>query len=76
LRGMGRGRVRAVHGVDDVHQQVGHLVVEARLPEPGQPASSEYTGEGYVIVRDHDTDIVRDALHRIVNGIRVEIAES
>jgi biotin carboxylase len=76
LRGMGHGRVRAVHGVDDVQQQVGHLVVEARLPQAGQPASSEYTGEGYVIVRDPDTDVVRDALHRIVNGIRVEIAES
>jgi hypothetical protein len=76
LRGMGHGLVRAVHGVDDVQQHVGHLVVEARLPQPGQPASSEYTGEGYVIVRDPDTDVVRDALHRIINGIRVEIAES
>ena len=39
LRGMGRGRVRAVHGVEEVQRQVGHLVVESRLPRPGQPAS-------------------------------------
>jgi len=76
LRGMGHGRVRAVHGVDAVQQQVGHLVVEARLPEPGQPASGDYTGEGYVTVRADDTETVRDALQRVVTGIRIEIAEA
>ena len=59
LRGMGRGRVRAVHGIEAVQQQIGHLVVEARLPQPGQPAASDYLGEGYVIVRDPDTAVVR-----------------
>jgi hypothetical protein len=46
------------------------------LPEVGQPASSSYEGEGYVIVRDPDTEIVRDALHRIINRIRVELVEA
>jgi phosphoribosylaminoimidazole carboxylase (NCAIR synthetase) len=76
LRGQGRGRVRAVHGVDEVNRQIGHLVVEARLPEPGQPASSGYEGEGYVIVRHPETEVVRDALRRIVDGIRVELVEA
>src|SRR4051812_22292746 len=76
LRGMGRGRVRGVHGVDELQQQLGHLVVEARLPQPGQPAAGDYLGEGYVIVRAPDTDTVRDALSTIVSGIRVEIAEA
>ena len=76
LRGMGHGRIRAVHGVEDVQRDIGHLVVEARLPQPGQPAATDYVGEGYVIVRDPDTEVVRAALHRIVSGIRVEIAEA
>jgi biotin carboxylase len=76
LRGQGRGRVRAVHGVDELQRQIGHLVVEARLPQVGQPASSSYEGEGYVIVRDPDTDVVRDALHRIITGIKVELVEA
>ena len=76
LRGMGHGRVRAVHGIDAVQQQIGHLVVEARLPQPGQPAATDYLGEGYVIVRDPDTAVVEDALHRIVGGVRVELAEA
>jgi hypothetical protein len=75
LRGQGRGRVRAVHGVEELHRQIGHLVVEARLPEPGQPASSSYEGEGYVIVRHPETEVVRDALRRIIEGIRVELVE-
>ena len=75
LRGQGRGRVRAVHGVDELQRRLGHLVVEAKLPEAGQPASTGYEGEGYVIVRDPDTAVVAAALDAIVNGIRVELVE-
>lgn len=76
LRGQGRGRVRAVHGVDEIQREIGHLVVEAKLPQPGQTASSSYEGEGYVTVRDRETDVVRDALRRIVSGLRVELVEA
>jgi hypothetical protein len=64
-----------VHGVEKLQSELGHLVVEARLPQPGQPASSSYEGEGYVIVRDPDTEVVRDALRRIITGTRVELVE-
>jgi biotin carboxylase len=76
LRGQGRGRVRAVHGVEELQREIGDLVVEARLPEVGQPASSGYEGEGYVIVRHPDTEVVRDAVHRIVDRLRVELVEA
>jgi hypothetical protein len=76
LRGMGHGRVRAVHGIDAVQQQIGHLVVEARLPERGRPAGTDYLGEGHVMVRDPDTAVVEDALQRIVSSVRVELAEA
>ena len=76
LRGQGRGRVRAVHGVEEVQREVGHLVVEARLPRPGEPAATGYEGEGYVMVRHDDTDVVRHALRRIITGIRVELVEA
>jgi hypothetical protein len=76
LRGMGHGRVRAVHGVDELNRQLGHLVVESRLPRQGEEAGTDYTGQGYVMVRDPDTGVVRDALRRIVSGIRVELVEA
>jgi hypothetical protein len=62
--------------VDALQRRLGHLVVEAKLPEPGQPASSSYEGEGWVIVRDPDTAVVATALEEIVNGIRVELVEA
>ena len=60
--GRAGAEVRAVHGVEELQRRLGHLVVEARLPEPGQPASSGYEGEGYVIVRHPETAVVRDAV--------------
>ena len=76
LRGLGHGRVRAVHGVEALQNELGHLVVEAKLPRPGQPVTAGYEGQGYVIVRDPDTAVVQEALQRIISGIRVEIVEA
>jgi hypothetical protein len=76
LRGQGRGRVRTVRGVDEMQRELGHLVVDARLPRPGQPASTSYEGEGFVTVRHEDTAVVRAALDRIISELRVELVEA
>src|SRR5579859_5409493 len=39
LRGQGAGYVRAVHGLDQLPAEVSSLVVESRLPAPGQMSS-------------------------------------
>ena len=75
LRGQGRGRVRTTHGLEGVQRDLGHLVMEAKLPQPGQGASGEYTGEGYVILRHPETHVVDQALARLVSEIRVELVE-
>ena len=53
--------------------EVGPLVVEAKLPDPGQPASGTYEGDGYVIVRHPDTDVVKRAVARILEVVKVEM---
>jgi hypothetical protein len=73
LRGQGIGRVRAVHGLAELAAEVGPLVVESRLPEPGQPSSASYEGDGYIIVRHADTAVVTEAMHRLITGVRVEL---
>lgn len=73
LRGQGQGVVRGVHGLDVLQQELGALVVEARLPEEGQPRSEGYEGEGYVILRHQDTEVVAAALRRVVEVARVEM---
>jgi hypothetical protein len=74
FRGQGRGRVVALHGLDRAQAELGDLVVEARLPRPGQPRSSSYEGEGFAILRHAETRVVAEALERLVSLVRVEVA--
>ncbi|HVV87357.1 MAG TPA: ATP-grasp domain-containing protein [Kofleriaceae bacterium] len=74
LRGVGRGRVVRVSGVDEAQARVGKLVVDARLPSRGAPRSDSYEGDGHVIVRDPDTDVVKAALKTIIETIQIDYA--
>jgi hypothetical protein len=74
LRGMGQGRVSHVHGLEAIANSMGDLIVEARIPKPGQPRSESYEGEGYVIVRHPETHVVENALKKLVNTLRVELS--
>jgi hypothetical protein len=40
---------------------------------PGQPKVRSYEGEGYAIVRHHDTSVVEQAIRRLVSLVRVEV---
>jgi biotin carboxylase len=74
LRGIGRGRVVDVRGVDRANERVGHVVVESKLPARGTPKSDSYEGDGYVIVRDPDTEVVKRAMTAIIETIQIEYA--
>ncbi len=71
LRGVGRGRVLRVTGVERAQELVGRHVVEARLPTPGAPRSDSYEGDGHVIVRHPDTAVVEAAMKTIIETIQV-----
>jgi hypothetical protein len=73
LRGQGSGQVRAVHGWDSLPEQVRSIIVESRLPQPGQVSSNSYEGDGHVIVRHPETAVVTEALRRIVTDVRTEL---
>ncbi|MGH7725370.1 MAG: ATP-grasp domain-containing protein [Candidatus Eiseniibacteriota bacterium] len=73
LRGQGTGRVRAVHGLADAAREVGDLVIESRLPRPGQSPSGSYEGDGYAILRHPETAVVEEGLLRLVSRMRVEL---
>jgi hypothetical protein len=75
LRGQGYGRVRAVHGLDEIELELGELVTDARIPRVGQERGKSYEGEGFIIVRHPETAVVEAALRRIVSLARVELAE-
>jgi hypothetical protein len=73
LRGQGMGQVRAVHGLDRLPNGVASLVIESRLPQPGQVSSGSYEGDGYVIVRHADTGVVTEALRQLISTVSVEL---
>ena len=72
LRGVGHGRVVRVSGVEEAQGKIGPLVVEARLPARGAFRSDSYEGDGYVIVRDPDVEIVKAAMQTVIETIQVE----
>ena len=73
LRGQGSGQVNAVTGLDRLPPWVSELVVDSRLPSPGQPSSGSYEGDGYVTVRARETGAVTDALKELLGTVRVEL---
>jgi hypothetical protein len=66
-------RVIRVHGLEQAQKELGQLVVEARLPQVGQLRADTYEGEGYAILRHPDTEVVEQALQRLVGLVRVEL---
>ncbi len=73
LRGQGQGTVQAIEGLEQAQRELGPLVVEAKLPAAGQAPASGYEGEGYVILRHRDTEVVEKALRRLVGLVRVRL---
>jgi len=73
LRGQGAGHIKATHGLDALPPEVTSLVVDSRLPRPGQPSSGSYEGDGWITVRHPDTEVVTMALKKLVTTVRVEL---
>lgn len=72
--GAGEGRIRAVTGLDAMREALGDLIVETRLPRIGAAPATSYEGDGLVVVRHPDTQVVTAALERVVQTVRVELA--
>lgn len=73
LRGQGEGRVRAVHGWEQIARAFNGMICDVKLPEIGSERSPSYEGEGYIIVRHRDTAAVEQALSDIVSTMRIEL---
>lgn len=71
LRGQGQGRITAVEGLDEAQRKMGALVVDAKLPQVGWMRSESYEGEGTVIVRHEDTEVVKRAIFELITTVKV-----
>ena len=73
LRGQGHGRVVALHGLEEIERELAPLIVEKKLPRIGQQPTGAYDGEGFLILRHPETEVVERGLNRIVSTVRVEL---
>ena len=73
LRGQGSGRIRRIHGLDQIGREMGSLVVDFSLPTSGAAPASSYEGDGYIILRHPETAMVMKSLQRLVSVVRVEL---
>jgi hypothetical protein len=73
VRGLGAGRVKAIHGLEQARREVGSLVVASQLPKIGQQQPAGYEGAGYVILRHPETAAVEEGLRRVVDILRIEL---
>jgi hypothetical protein len=63
----------AVQGFEQVCGELGDMIVESKIPEPGTTPTTSYEGEGFIIVRHPSTQAVEDAVLRIVSTIRIQL---
>lgn len=75
LRGVGRGLVTHVKGVESIEEHFGELVVEACFPRVGLKKSATYTGDGYVTIRHPETRVVEEAIQQIAQGVHITYSE-
>lgn len=73
IRGMGIGQVKHVFGLEEAQRRFGSIVVEAKIPRQGQSPADSYEGDGYIIVRHPDSNVVEQVLQEIVKIVRVEL---
>lgn len=74
LRGVGRGRVTGATGFAEIKRQMGPFICEAKIPSVGDPKSDSYEGDGYIVVRDPSTEVVKDLLKTIIQTIKIYYA--
>jgi hypothetical protein len=71
LRGIGQGKVYKIEGLDDAQKKMGSLVFDVSLPQIGQPKSSTYEGEGWVIIQGQNTENVKMAALELIRTVRI-----
>lgn len=71
LRGVGDGLVRQVDGIEAVQDELRDLLVDVRWPRIGARKSATYTGDGFITVRHHETEVVRETLRRIAELVQI-----
>ena len=73
LRAQGRGKViNRIEGVAEIKRTLSSFLIMGSLPKIGQPRSEHYEGDGWLILRHTDTEVLIKALRKVLTTIRVQ----
>ena len=67
----GHFRIARVEGLERIRTKYNDIITDIKIPKPGQEASPNYEGEGYIILRHPDSNVVENALGDIVENVKV-----
>jgi len=76
LRGQGAGVIEDVSGLEILKQEMGEVIVDARLPLLGAAKAPSYTGDGYITARHPETRVVKQILRSIAETVRITYSQS
>jgi carbamoyl-phosphate synthase L subunit-like protein len=76
IRGQGAGVIEHVSGLQVIKDEMGQLIVDARLPLLGAAKAASYTGDGYITVRHPETRVVEQTLRSIAETVRITYSQS
>ena len=65
--------IQAVHGLDEVRREFGDFIVDVKTPTVGAPQAQTYEGDGFLVVRHRDSEVVRKIVQHIVSRVLVEV---
>lgn len=70
FKGPGNGRVVRVEGADEANAKIGKYVIEAKLPQVGEPKGDGYEGNGFAIIRDPDTKTAYEVIEYLAHKVK------
>lgn len=73
LRAPRQGHISHVEGIETIRSRYKDIITDIRIPQKGQLTSTSYEGEGFVIVRHPDTQVVDLALQDITEHVKVRL---
>lgn len=73
LRGQGEGNITHVEGLQALRSKYADIITDIRIPKPGHGKALNYEGEGFVIVRHANAEVVENALKDFVENVRVHL---
>jgi biotin carboxylase len=72
LRAQGRGgTISDISGLEELRSSLSPFIAASSLPRVGQPRSQHYEGDGWIILKHPETEVLVQALKKLLSTIQI-----